>query len=159
MSGNPSYFLRGARPWILAIFLLVVGMFAGIGVTDFVRDERGIVLDAHALTSAPVEVQQGEYTFFTYRRNVWIIQRSSGRAQFFLVPETHTSEARIEQSGVYQIDQTEFPPDQTELQISERNLSNYLWISNRVTGKSYFIRARRDGGFDESPVVTPDLKN
>ena len=51
------------------------------------------------------------------------------------------------------IDQKIFPLDQVRYQVSERNLTNYLWITNPVTGHVQFIKARRDGGFDKSPVV------
>ncbi len=102
---------------------------------------------------------EGEYAFFTYRRYLWTFHRANGKVQFFLLPETRSSQEPIDSSRVYTVDQDEFPLDQVLFQVSERNLTNYLWILNPVSGKAMFIRARRDGGFDESPVldVSKDL--
>ena len=36
--------------------------------------------------------------------------------------------------------------------MSERNLTNFLWILNPVTGRAMYIRAGRDGGFDVSDI-------
>ncbi|MFN0057284.1 MAG: hypothetical protein ACKVX7_02410 [Planctomycetota bacterium] len=95
----------------------------------------------------------GDYSFFPYRRDVWIVCHSKGTAQFFHSPESTTSEQPPVKSRVYTIDRTLFPQDQVQFLISERNLTNYLWIVNPTTGNGRFIRARRDGGFDESPII------
>ena len=115
---------------------------------------------ASGAVSWPLEVEQalaaspaGDYAFLPYRRDVWIVCHSKGTAQFFASPESTSAEHPPIKSQVYKLDPAIFPQDQVQFSISERNLLNYLWVLNPVTGKARFVRARRDGGFDESPVI------
>jgi hypothetical protein len=138
--------------------LLMIGVIGGVALTLF-----GGLAPANPSSTAesPAEAYalqlsakgDGDYAFFPYRRYLWVVRRSTGTAQFFIVPESKASDEPTETSRVYSIDQAVFPLDQVRFQISERNLTNYLWIVNTVTGRAMFVRARRDGGFDESPLV------
>lgn len=159
---------RFVRLSVLCLGLLSAGVLVGYGMRGASTDSDGAlpsigIPSVEALssmaTSTATEARSGDYSFFTYRRNLWIVRHSTGTARFFVIPETNTSEQRIEASNTYKLNPEEFPADQTRYQVSERNLSNYLWISNHNTGRSYFIRARRDGGFDESPIAEAGLSD
>ena len=137
--------------------LVIIGVIGGIALAFF----GGLTPASPAPTLSPTEAfalqlsadGDGDYAFFPYRRYLWVVRRSTGTAQFFIVPESKDGDQPIESSRTYTIDQNLFPLDQVRYQISERNLTNYLWIVNTTTAKAIFIRARRDGGFDESPLV------
>ena len=101
--------------------------------------------------------EDGDYRFFVHRRYCWVVKKSTNTARFFRLPETATDADQIEKSGAYQIDSEMYPAGQVDFQLSERNLANYLWITNRVTGRAHFVRAKRDGGFEESPILEAGL--
>ena len=61
-------------------------------------------------------------------------------------------EQQLQRSVTHQIDQEIFPPDQVQFQLSERNLTNFLWIMNPVTGKARYIRAGRDASIEVSEI-------
>ncbi|MEE8141526.1 MAG: hypothetical protein V3T77_00350, partial [Planctomycetota bacterium] len=48
---------------------------------------------------------ESSFSFFTYRRYLWVVRRSTGSAQFFLLPDAKGSEQPVEASRVYSIDQ------------------------------------------------------
>ena len=93
---------------------------------------------------------EGDYQYFTFRRNLWAIHRPSGRVQFMLFPDGR--EDALVRSAVHQVDPTEFPPEQVRFQLSERNLTNYLWVLNPVTGKARYLRAGRDAVLEASEI-------
>ncbi len=99
----------------------------------------------------------GDFSFFTYRRSVWVVNHAKGSARFFRMPEGRTDQDKIERSDLYEVDREVYPIDQVRYQVSERNLTNFLWVMNPVTGRGHFVRARRDGGFDESPIFDADM--
>ena len=148
---------RAAPRWAWMILGVLMGAALWIPVA------RMVPSDSHTMPTVWANNlnsdAESDYSFFSHRRYLWVIRRSTGNAQFFLLPESKGSEQPVETSRIYSVDQKEFPLDQVLFQVSERNLTNYLWIFNPVTGRAMFIRARRDGGFDESPMldVSKDL--
>ncbi len=139
----------------LALALLFVA--AGFGLAQVFPTDSGPNLIGRA-QAAELMVQDGsgsdgDYSFFTNRRYLWIVKRSTGQAQFFHIPESKNSEQPPINSRVYQIEGDDFPLDQVRYQASERNLEFFLWVTNPQNGKTQFVRARRDGGFDESPIT------
>jgi len=149
---------KALRSALLCGALLAAG-FTGGSVWEAVSAPAAMV-SAEALAkmdgSDPHAGADGDFAFFSYRRYLWVVKKSSGRAQFFHLPESASSDAQLMKSGTYSIDQEAFPLDQVRYQVSERNLTNYLWITNPVTGKARFIRATREGGFDKSPIIAID---
>ena len=97
-----------------------------------------------------VSLSQDEHTFLTFRRGAWMIKRSDATARYIAMPEDEKSVPTV--SRIYTINTDDFPLDICRLQLSERNLSNYLWLINPRDGKVRFIRARRDGLIDRSPL-------
>ena len=82
-----------------------------------------------------------------------MIRRSTATINFYNFPESSERDQNIEPSRSYTIDTGDFPLDKLQMQLSERNLSNYLWLLNPETGKARFVKARRDGILDESPLL------
>jgi len=91
-----------------------------------------------------------EYEFLTFRRNIWVVHKPSARIQFFMFPEDE--EQQLVRSRVLQIDAAAFPPELTRFQLSERNLTNFLWVLNPTTGKAQYVRAGRDGVLEASAI-------
>lgn len=101
----------------------------------------------------PAAAQGGataEYEFLTFRRNIWVVHRPTGNVQFFMFPED--DEQQLIRSRMLQIDPVAFPMDQARFQISERNLTSFLWVMNPHTGKAQYVRAGRDGVLEPSVV-------
>ena len=102
------------------------------------------------------ESADGDFLYFTFRRNLWAIHRPSGRVQFLLFPDGREDE--LVRSEIHKIDANVFPAGEVEYQLSERNLTNYLWILNPVTGKARYIRAGRDGALEFSDVYSVKVR-
>ncbi len=95
----------------------------------------------------------GDFVFFTFRRNIWAFRKSAMTVRFYSIPETTERTQEVEESRVYQIDARDFPLDDLRFQVSERNLTNYLWLLNPKTGKARILKARRDGIIEESMLL------
>ncbi len=93
---------------------------------------------------------EGDYLFFTFRRNLWAVHKPTGRVQFLMFPDGQ--EQQLVRSRVHQVDQERFPADQARYQLSERNLTNFLWVLNPHSGHAQYIRAGRDGVFEFSEI-------
>lgn len=95
----------------------------------------------------------GDFVFFTFRRNVWVFRKSTMTVKFYNLPEASERAQEAEESRVYQIDARDFPLADIQFQVSERNLTNYLWLLNPKTGKARILKARRDGLVEESLLL------
>ena len=137
-------------PWIwLAGAALLWGVFSfgprfeGDGApplpTDFVA--------AQSMSS------DGQYLFFSFRRGVWRINKTTRVIQYFGFPEPGEVDGAIEPSRSYRLTSNDFPLDRVHFQVSARNLTNYLWVLNPQSGKAMFLKARRDGLIEASPVL------
>ena len=59
----------------------------------------------------------------------------------------------VEKSYVAQVDQKLFPPEDTVYAISERNITDLLWVCNRRTGDLQLWRRNiRDGRLVTDPM-------
>lgn len=146
---------RGVGRLAIAALCITVGLGLGVALDTPSRDLIGQADAAALLASQADSGSDADYSFFTNRRYLWIVKRSTGQAQFFHVPEITSSEQPMQKSRVYQVDAEDFPLDQVHYQVSERNLELFLWLTDPTNGKVRFVRARRDGGFDQSPIVDP----
>ncbi len=135
---------RGAWMWAA-----VGGVLGALLVMPWLAPDANVVMLSAA--EQPRVVEGGDYTYFTFRRNLWVVKKSTWEVRFYLFPES--MEQSITESRSYAIDAKQFPQEQTIIQVSERNLTNYLWLLNPTMGKARYIKARRDGGFDESALL------
>ena len=149
-----NVFTRGSRPSLL---LLLIGAALGsVFASQFDGDGwpgRGPQFPPSLFAQDGDEVMEhsdGEYQFFTFRRNLWAIHKASGKVQFLMFPDG--LDQKLERSAIHQVDQDVFPPGEVTYQLSERNLTNFLWILNPLTGKARYIRAARNGGFEISDI-------
>jgi hypothetical protein len=139
--------------WLRAVVLLGIGAVLGSIASDAFRSPAPLFPAALFAQDGIEQVggnEEGDYLFFTFRRNLWVVHKPTGRVQFLMFPDG--SEQQLVRSRIHQVDQSVFPTDQVRYQLSERNLTNFLWILNPVTGKARFIRAGRDGGFETSEI-------
>ena len=144
----------GRRPrWLRSALLVGLGAIVGTIASGAFRAPAPGFPDALFAQVPDMQVagnEEGDYLFFTFRRNLWVVHKPTGRIQFLMFPDGE--EQTTLRSRIHQIDLDVFPLDQVRYQLSERNLTNFLWILNPVTGKARFIRAGRDGGFDVSGI-------
>jgi hypothetical protein len=148
-ANTTSRLLRGA-------LLVAIGAILGAAVSRFAPDAAPDL--SHALFAAEGLAGVGaaqagaepEYEYLTFRRNIWVVHRPSSRIQFFMFPEDE--EQQLVRSRVLQIDVAAFPPELTHFQLSERNLTNFLWVLNPTTGQAQYVRAGRDGVLEASAI-------
>lgn len=86
----------------------------------------------------------GDYRYLPNRRNMWVINRRLGRVVHFRFLDT--TKGTVERSHVAQVDRERFPPRDTVYRISERNITDLLWVCNQRTGDFQLWRRNvRDG--------------
>ncbi len=93
----------------------------------------------------------GPYTFIPFRRNLWVIHHEEDEIQFFMYPSSE--ERPIQPSRKYKIDRTEFPAGMVRYQVSDHNVTSFLWILNPETGKGRYVKALRDGKIEASILL------
>jgi hypothetical protein len=102
-----------------------------------------------------------DYRFLPNRRNMWVMNRRLGRIVHFRFLDT--SKGTVERSFVAQVDQQRFPARDTTYKISERNITDLLWVCNRRTGDFQLWRRNvRDGRLvtdDQSVQAAAHLEN
>lgn len=99
------------------------------------------------------QLKDGDYLFLPNRRSVWVVNRTNGRVAnyHFLNNEYET----VERSRVGQVDTRTFPPEDTLYEISDRNLSNNLWVCNVRTGDVQLWTVSHDREFKRvGPIAT-----
>ena len=161
-SSNPRHARRFGSAFLLVAIGAVLGtaLSGGLGLPGSGTSSTGseelfpssmFANSLFAQESSEARAMEGEeYTFFTFRRNLWAIHRASGKVQFMVFPDSQDQQPQ--RSVTHQVDLELFPVDQVEYQLSERNLTNFLWILNPVTGKARYLRAARDAGLEVSDV-------
>jgi hypothetical protein len=102
-------------------------IFASSGVPQNVRGELG----------------PGDYTFLPVRHAVWAVNRTDGRFARFEFRED--SQGLVRRSRVVTLDKETFDPSATVFLVSDRYLTEDLWIANRRTGLVELWEARLDG--------------
>jgi hypothetical protein len=135
------------------VLLVALGAALGAALTGALKDPAPLFPATLFAQDGGDQIDgnlDGDYAFFTFRRNLWAVHLPTGRVQFFLFPDG--KEQQITRSRVHQIDLDAFPIDQVRYQLSERNLTNFLWLLNPITGKAQYIRAGRDGIFEFSDI-------
>lgn len=92
---------------------------------------------------APQDLGPGEYLFLPVRHSIWAINRSEGRFARYAF-EDATSKL-VRRSRVVTLDRRTFPSEITEYLVSDRNLTEDLWVCNRRTGTVVLWETRHDG--------------
>ena len=133
-------------PWAV-VALLAVGILIG----NFWQGSTEPMLFAFDPQATYGNDEDSDYTFIPFRRNLWVIDHANDTIQFYMFP---AAEARpIQPSRLYNIDRNEFPADVVRYQVSDHNVTSFLWILNPETGKGRYIKALRDGKIEESRMV------
>jgi hypothetical protein len=112
-------------------------------------------LAASLVAEAPdsAGAQDGDYLFFPNRRSVWVVNRQNGRFAYYHFRDDQNR--TVDRSRVFQLDQETFPPGETVFLLSDRNLTEVLWVCNKRTGDVQLWTPRADGNADaEKPIAT-----
>jgi hypothetical protein len=120
---------------------------------------------APALPELRAALGEGDYLFLPNRKNIWVVNRRNGL--FVHYKFVDTADGAIERSHIARVDQSVFPPEDTVYSLSERNITDFLWVCNRRTGDfQLWRRSVRDGRLTTDPevvqaarhLITPVLK-
>jgi hypothetical protein len=95
------------------------------------------------LETAQADMADGGFAFLPNRHSVWVVNTRTGRManyDFRLDEQQNVERTRVERINVQA-----FPPEDTVLRLSDRNLSNILWVCNKQTGDIEMWRRTRGG--------------
>ena len=138
---------RRVRPLYFGVALSVAFVVGGWSTqrSEITAPDGTTTVYAGVSTSALMaqvrtDLKDGEYLFLPNRRSIWVINQTNGRMAVytFLNNEYDT----VERSRVGQIDARAFPPGEVVFQISDKNLSNNLWV---CSDRRYQPRSARSG--------------
>ena len=151
---------RSVRPLLFCVALavaFVVGSWSArrseVAAPDGTTTVYAGMSTSNLMAQVRTQLKEGEYLFLPNRRSVWVINQTNGRMAVytFLNNEYNT----VERSRVGQVDARAFPPGETTFQISDKNLSNNLWVCNTRTGDLQLWTVARDGEFKNAgPIAT-----
>jgi len=95
----------------------------------------------------------GEFAFLANRKQIWAINKSAGRFAGYHFREDE--DRTIERTKVVTLDQKIFPPADTIYMLSDRNLTEVIWICNKRTGDIQLWSPRIGGDVtSEKPLST-----
>ncbi|HLU47455.1 MAG TPA: hypothetical protein VK116_05200 [Planctomycetota bacterium] len=152
---------RGTALAIAAIVAVgIVGMLARTGSQRESESEqvRGAAVFPFALLSGALnqDLGPGEYIFLPVRHAVWVVNRTEGR--FARYEFENDRKPLVQRSRVVTLDPRTFPPDATEYLVSDRNLTDDLWVCQRRSGLVVLYETRlagdlvaRESGHDLGP--------
>ena len=105
------------------------------------------------MAQVPKDLKEGEYLFLPSRRSIWVINRTNGRMAVYTFLNNEYS--TVQRSRVGQIDTASFPLEDAFIQVSDRNLTNNLWICNVRTGDVQLWKVASDGELQKAgPIAT-----
>ncbi len=154
---QPSLF----KTLTLSLTLGVLVAFTILAGSSYFSSEKSTTDNSELSSTAlsffqPGELQaligDGDYQFFPNRRNMWVVNKNNGRVVHYKFVDV--SQGKVERSHVAQINRTLFPAGDTVYKISERNISDFLWVCNEKTGDfQLWRRSVRDGRLVTDPNV------
>lgn len=145
---------------VLAItFAFSFGLAAG-GLFSPREDVPGTGLDSALKGLLPTVIAQsagdlgkGNYAFLANRRQIWAINKAAGRFAGYHFREDE--DRTVERTKVVTLDLKIFPPADTIYMLSDRNLTEVLWICNKRTGDIQVWSPRIGGDVtSEKPLST-----
>tara|TARA_Y100000758_G_C16052634_1_gene422096 strand:- start:706 stop:1269 length:564 start_codon:yes stop_codon:yes gene_type:complete len=105
------------------------------------------------MAQTTTDLGDGKYAFLANRRTIWAINKDKGRfaGYHFREDEDHT----VERTRVTTLDPKIFPPADTIYMLSDRNLTEALWICNKRSGDVQLWTPRIGGEVKaEKPLST-----
>ena len=105
------------------------------------------------MAQTTTDLGDGKYAFLANRRTIWAINNDTGRfaGYHFREDEDHT----VERTRVTTLDPKIFPPADTIYMLSDRNLTEALWICNKRSGDVQLWTPRIGGEVKaEKPLST-----
>jgi hypothetical protein len=102
---------------------------------------------------AAADLDEGEHLFLPNRRTIWVVNRKTGRFANYHFKDDEVG--TVERSRVVTLDKATFPPEDTVYVLSDRNLTEVLWVCNRRTGDVQLWVPRADGRItSDKPIAT-----
>jgi hypothetical protein len=95
----------------------------------------------------------GEFLFLANRRTIWVVDPAAGRFAGYTFEEE--PQHRVERTRVVTVDLRRFPPGDTVYLVSDRNLTEALWVCNRRTGDVQLWTPRLGGAVEPEKPVAP----
>ncbi len=149
--------------------LLAVPTFLGVfgaGILAGILLESGRARQSGASSEAPpaiwlgnflptlrADLEEGDYEFFPNRRTIWVVNRSNGRMATYTFRDDEVGS--VDRSRVAQINLDTFPRHETVIHLSDRNLTNLLWVCNVRTGDVQLWQPMADGSLRaDHPIQT-----
>ncbi len=105
------------------------------------------------MAQTTADLGEGEYAFLANRRTIWAINKKHGRfaGYHFREDENNT----VERTRVTTLDPKVFPPADTVYMLSDRNLTEAIWVCNNRTGDVQLWTPRIGGEVKaEKPLST-----
>jgi len=163
MTKTSGLFGAARRLSIVLIVFIVFGIGLSAGSWYSNGESRGDIgqgLDAAMSQLLPTVVAQstgdlgeGKYAFLANRRQIWAINKAKGRFAGYHFREDE--DRSIERTRVVTLDQKIFPPADTIYMLSDRNLTEILWVCNKRTGDVQPWSPRIGGDVtSEKPLAT-----
>jgi len=160
MSNSPKNWI--ARPTLLALlagtllgWMIAVALQATLGsplreAARWSQDPQEVgdspmagLLSPGLIREARADLEDGEYQFFPNRRTVWVVNRTNGRMATFHYRDDE--QRSVDRSRVAILDLNTFPPKDTLICLSDRNMNSILWVCNVRTGDVQMWTPATDG--------------
>lgn len=158
--------IKKSRPaWLTLALMGCTGFAIGLIAHSWPGDTAPNRLDGALSSLLPTVMAQttddlgdGNYSFLANRRTIWAINKAKGRfaGYHFREDEDHT----VERTRIITLDPKIFPPADTIYMLSDRNLTEVVWVCNKRTGDIQLWTPRIGGDVKaEKPLSTAqDLK-
>ena len=141
---------------IVGIFGFSIGLVASYWPADSTHYQVNSAISSMLpglMAQTTTDLGDGKYTFLANRRTIWAINKDKGRfaGYHFREDEDHT----VERTRVTTLDPKVFPPADTIYMLSDRNLTEALWVCNKRSGDVQLWTPRIGGEvMAEKPLST-----
>ena len=159
-NGGPGRHARTPTGWLTLAIVGISGFSIGLIASYWPADSVHYEVDGAISSLLPSLMAQttddlgdGKYAFLANRRTIWAINKDKGRfaGYHFREDEDHT----VERTRITTLDPAVFPPADTIYMLSDRNLTEALWICNKRSGDVQLWTPRIGGEVKaEKPLST-----
>jgi len=159
-NGGPGRHARTPTGWLTLAIVGISGFSIGLIASYWPADSVHYEVDGAISSLLPSLMAQttndlgdGKYAFLANRRTIWAINKDKGRfaGYHFREDEDHT----VERTRITTLDPEIFPPADTIYMLSDRNLTEALWICNKRSGDVQLWTPRIGGEVKaEKPLST-----
>ena len=141
---------------IVGFFAFSAGLIASYWPADSAHHQVNGAISSllpNLMAQTTDDLGDGKYAYLANRRTIWAINKDKGRfaGYHFREDENHT----VERTRVTTLDPKIFPPADTIYMLSDRNLTEAIWVCNKKTGDVQLWTPRIGGEVKaEKPLST-----